>query len=66
MNRTHDVPSQLASLDLLNSEEIDGSTKPRRNNFIKPRENQVLRKLDTLVGTKVSVKNVSVDSQAKT
>ena len=23
---THDVPSQLASLDLLNSEEIDGNT----------------------------------------
>ena len=30
---THDVPSQLASLDLLKSEEIDGNTYHDKSNF---------------------------------
>ena len=51
---THDVPSQLASLDLLNSEEMDGNTY---HDKFRSQETRT-RELDALVGTKVSVKKV--------
>ena len=54
INATYDVPTQLASLDLLKSEEMEGSTEKKSS--AKEKVIQAVMRGNVLVGTKVTEK----------